>query len=1030
MRDWENPSLLQRNREPARSTGIPFADRDGALSGDRGASPYFQLLNGMWDFAYVEPGDVALEGEEEPSDLPDCGERIRVPGNWQMQGYGRPLYTNVAYPFVVDPPRTGPGNCIGFYRREFHIPADWADRQVFLNFEGVDSAFYVYLNGKQVGYSQGAHLPSEFNITSHIGDGANDLVVKVFERSDGSYMEDQDMWRLSGIFREVYLVATPNAHVRDVRVLVEMDASYTDALLDISVRVRQYCDPATVQGSVVAELIGPSGEPILEQTLSGALPRQAGEETTLSARIPVTTPQKWSAEDPNLYTLLLTLKGLDGSALEALRSPVGFRQIETRNGQALLNGVPLILKGVNRHETHPDLGHAVPMESMIEDIVQMKRHNINTVRTSHYTNDPRWLDLCDRFGLYVINEADLETHGFCMWGDLDRLSGDPAWEAAYLDRAERMVERDKNHPSILIWSLGNESGYGRNHDAMAAWIRSADPTRLIHYEGAGDAPVVDIVSVMYPTVERLVQEGEKTGDSRPFFMCEYAHAMGNGPGNLKEYWDAIYKFPRLLGGCIWEWVDHGIRQRTDDGKEWFAYGGDFGDIPNDGNFCIDGLNFPDRTPHTGLVEYKKIIEPVRVEPVDLTTGKLRIHNLYQFISLEGLDGSWKITRDGLTVQHGKLPELVIGPGQSQDVDPGYSLPVAVWGSEYFLEIRFVLGEETPWAPAGHEVAWAQLDLPVRTPPPPPAFGRSAPALKLGADEDNPGLVLVSSDQFSAWFDKTTGTMRHWEARGLHLLESGPELSFWRAPTDNDTHVAKEWRHAGLDRLVARTDRVEFKQINSSTVEVGVDTVVGAASLRPAFQCSYRYTLHGSGDIVLEARVRPADWLPNLPRIGLEMGLRNDFERMTWYGRGPHESYPDRKHSARVGLYSGTVEEQYVPYIFPQENGNKTDVRWASFTDPMGAGLLVVGMPLINVCALHHTAEQLTRAKHTHELDRTDGIVLRLDHLQAGLGSNSCGPGPLDEYLIRPVETAFKVRLRPLDSNSDSPGRLARQQIGS
>ena len=605
--DWENPQQLSRNREPAHATLYPFPDETAALSCDRMQSSYFKLLNGDWRFWYSAIGDQLPTRFEDPV-FDDTGWAcLPVPSNWQMHGYGKPHYTNVAYPYPVDPPHVPQENPVGIYRRTFTVPAAWAGQQIFLTFGGVDSAFYVWMNGRMLGYSQGAHMPSEFNITQYLHAGENTLVVQVYQWSDGSYLEDQDMWRLSGIFRDVYLTSTNDLHIHDVRVRTLLDADYTDATLGVQVTLKN-CSVQTPSGyRVVARLLSHDGIVVAQHDFPELSSLNSGEDTMPEMQIAVQRPHKWNAEEPYLYTLLITLADSAGKTLEVQSLRVGFRQVEVRAQQLLVNGVAIKLKGVDRHDTHPDLGHAVPYESMLQDITLMKQHNINTVRTSHYPNDPRWYDLCDQYGMYIVDEADLECHGFGITGDINEISDDPAWEAAYVDRAERMVERDKNHACIIIWSLGNEAGYGRNHDAMAAWIRAHDPTRLIHYEGAFDAKVVDIVSVMYPKVDYLIQQGSKTDDARPFFMCEYAHAMGNGPGNLKEYWEAIYAHPRLIGGCVWEWVDHGIRQHTSAGEEWFAYGGDFGDLPNDGNFCIDGLNFPDRIPHTGLTEYKKII---------------------------------------------------------------------------------------------------------------------------------------------------------------------------------------------------------------------------------------------------------------------------------------------------------------------------------------------------------------------------------------------------------------------------------------
>jgi len=1027
-RDWENPQVLGRGVEPPHATLVPYADEESALAGEPGHSPFWRLLSGQWRFCYVARPEAVPAGFEGESFADDNWASIPVPSNWQLHGYGRPNYTNAAYPYPVDPPYVPDENPVGLYRTAFDLPEAWAGRRVFLNFDGVCSAFYVWVNGQVVGFSKCSHMPSEFDITEHVREGENLLAVQVFQWSDGSYLEDQDMWRLNGIFRDVSLFSTPNVHVRDVAIQTRLDGRYVDAVLDLRVKLRNYCAEQAAGHRVGMRLFDGEGQTVAEGRAE--VPAIAGDqEVILAHEMPVSSPRKWSAEEPNLYTLLLSLFGADGKLLEVERFAVGFRQIERRGVQVLLNGVPLEIRGVNRHDTHPDLGYAVSLESMIQDITLMKQHNINAVRTSHYPNDPRWLDLCDRYGLYVIDEADLETHGF-GYTDPDIPARRPEWRDAFVDRARRMVERDKNHPSVIMWSLGNESGYGPNHDAMAEWIRGADPTRLIHYEGAHDSPMVDVVSTMYPTVERLIEEGKRTDDERPFFMCEYAHAMGNGPGNLKEYWAAIRAHPRLLGGCIWEWVDHGIRQRTESGEEWFAYGGDFADHPNDGNFCIDGLNFPDRIPHTGLIEYKKIIEPVHVEPVDLRAGKVRVANRYHFSSLRHLHGHWSVTREGEVVEEGDLPRLDTPAGETAEVTLPYSRSVGAHGHALLLNIRFTLASDTVWAKRGHEVAWAQFEVPVEV--------AAAPVVRLSemapvTVEQSETTIVIRGECFAVVFDALRGVISSWQWRGMELLTAGPRLNVWRAPTDNDVHIAREWRKAGLDRLQHRIERVELIGRSSSscpTARVEVASVLAPYSLAPAFSCTYGYTVYGSGDVVIETSVTPRRELPPLPRIGLQMRLPGAFDRFTWYGRGPHESYADRKESARVGVYRGTVQDQYVPYIFPQENGNKTDVRWAAVTDIGGMGLLAVGEPFLNVSVHHYTTEDFTNARHTYELVRRDETVLNLDHAQAPLGSQSCGPGPLEEYLLKAEPTEFRVRLRPFSEKVANAMQLSKQRIGS
>ena len=999
--DWENPQLLSVNRQPAHATSVPYADAASALTGERDASPFFRLLNGNWKFSYLPSPESVPTGFEATGYDASHWDSLPVPSSWQMHGYGRPQYCNVQYPYPVDPPFVPNDNPVGLYRREFTLPEAWADKRVFLNFDGVDSAFYVWLNGEKVGYSQVSHLPSEFDLTPHLQPGKNLLAVQVFQWSDGSYLEDQDAWRLSGIFRDVSLVARPDIYLRDVCLKTTFDAEFADAVLEISVDV--HGESAKLR-KLTALLFDAAGREVVRETLDTANP---------NTKLSITKPLHWSAEEPNLYTLLLTLADAAENVLTVERFAVGFRQIAIQDGRMLVNGKPITLKGVNRHDTHPDLGHVTPRAHMLRDMEVMKRHNINTVRTSHYPNDPYWLDLCDQYGLYVIDEADLETHGFNDFGgDWGRLSKDPLWREAYVDRAERMVLRDRNHPSIILWSLGNESGYGPNHDAMAETIRALDSTRFIHYETAYDGgdKSVDIISRMYTHVPDLILEGERTDETRPFFLCEYAHAMGNGPGSLKEYWEAIYKYPRLLGGCVWEWSDHGIRQFTENGTEFFAYGGDFGDNPNDGNFCIDGLTDPDRNPHPALLELKKVIAPVCVEAKDLKVGVVTIHNRYDFVTLAHLEASWSIQCGGKTVQQGTLFLPAIPPRSEADVEIPYSLPES---GECHLNLIFTLSGDTIWAGRGHEIAWEQFALPVAVPAAPAATADSLPPVTV---HEATGRLIVHGEDFQLTFDTLHGTLVDWIYQETPLLVSGPAVNLWRAPTDNDAHqMAGLWRKAGLDRLVSRVSSVTWHQANSSAVRVEVALTLAPISRPPAFTIEHAYTVSGSGEVLLETHITPHGELPPLPKLGLELHLPAGFEHFTWAGLGPHESYPDRRESVKFGVYRGTVAEQFENYIRPQENGNKSDVLWAAVTNGLGVGLLATAQPQMNTSVHHYTPADLTRAEHTYDLKPRPETIWHLDHAVGGLGSQSCGPGPLPEYLLNAEETLFAVRLTPLSS---------------
>jgi beta-galactosidase/beta-glucuronidase len=883
----------------------------------------------------------------------------------------------------------------------------------------VDSAFHLWVNGRPAGYSQDSRLPAEFNITSVVQPGENLVAVQVYRWSDGSYLEDQDFWRLSGIYRGVALWSAPPLHLRDFWARTEFDAAYRDAVLRVTARVRNDGSQDAAGHVLEAQLVDAAGKLVLAASLPVKV--SSSREATVELDQAVRAPERWSDEHPYLYTLLLVLQGPAGQVVEVERSRVGFRQVEIRDGQLHVNGRPILIKGVNRHEHDPVTGHSVSMASMLQDIRLMKQFNINAVRTSHYPNDPRWYDLCDEYGIYLLDEANAESHG--VW---DRLARDPEWEEAFMERAVRMVERDKNHPSVIAWSLGNESGYGPAHDAMSAWIHAHDPTRPVHYHPAGDAPCVDILGPMYPTVQRIVEMAQKPGETRPVVMCEYAHSMGNSTGNLKEYWEAIAAHRRLGGGFIWDWVDQGLRQVTEAGEEWYAYGGDFGDEPNDANFCINGLVGPDRRPHPGLWEYKKVLEPVRVEPVDPVTGRVRIVNAYTFSTLSHLGISWDLAADGEQLQAGALPRLDTPPGESTVVTVPLQRPALRPGVEYWLTLHFVLADDTPWAERGHEVAWAQFQVPWTVPAGPALAAADMAALDL---HESAGEIVLRGADFSLRFE--AGWLTSWEVQGKELLCEGPRLNAWRAPTDNDegfvedVKMAAQWRAAGLDRLEEQVQSFSWTRPSLQAVRVEVETLARAPDVPAGFACRYTYTVYGSSDVLLEHEVSPCGDLPPLPRVGLRLLLPGGYEHLTWYGRGQHESYADRKLGAAIGLYRGTVDEQYVPYIMPQEHGNKADVRWAALADDAGAGLLVVGMPLLNVSAHHYTAADLAAARHTYELRRREEVVLNLDHVHSGLGNGSCGPGVLPQYQVAAKPYAYRLRLRPLPPGAPFPTTACR-----
>lgn len=999
--DWENPALTHRNREPGHTTLMPFPSADEARRKDRLESPWCLMLNGSWKFKYLPTGiDEAPAGFESMDHSDAKWDSLPVPACWQLHGYDIPQYTNVNYPIPLNPPYVPNENPVGLYRRTFNLPASWDGMRLFLHFAGVDSMFNVWVNGQFIGMSKGPHIPAEFDVTAAVRPGRNLIAVQVFKWSDGTYLEDQDMWRMSGIFRDVYLWAAPVLHFRDVHIMPSITAG-GDGLLDITLFLRNY-NTALRNADVNAVLHNAAGRPVASTRFT-LRPPGLGAELRHTFSLKARKPDLWSAESPSLYRLTLTLSG-NTTVLEALSFNTGFRTVAIRDGQFWINDVSIKVRGVNRHDSSPDTGHYVTRAHMERDVQLMKQHNINFVRTSHYPNDPYWYELCDRYGLFVMDEADLETHGLCVNGDWSELSLNPDWRTAFVDRAERMVQRDRNHPCIVFWSLGNESGFGPNHVAMADRIRTLDPSRPIHYHPADRDPAVDVISSMYVNVSAMnnLGAGVLDPDPRPFLLCEYAHAMGNGPGALKEYWDTFWRYPRLIGGCVWEWTDHSVRRRGPDGRDQFTYGGDFGDFPNDANFCVDGLVFPDRRPHTGLIELKKVYEPLAADGFNWATAELTLLNRHFFLNLDHLEAVWQLQREGRTLAQGRAAMPRIAPMKHGKL----KLPAAirnVTGSETWLTVRFELKQNTPWAKAGHEVAWCQFAAPCAN----GATASSQPAPDPAGIKvtNRSSLVRVSSPAGEMVFDHRKGALVEWTVGGQPLLTRPIEAQLWRAPTDNDKEMAHQWREYGFHRLLTRVNHTEFSAGNDGGPAVfTAGTTLAAIQHRPAVDLVWRYEIIDAATLRMSVTFYPRS-MPKLgyPRLGIRLFLPDSANRVAWYGAGPHEAYSDRRESVRVGAYSGTVANLYVPYIKPQENGARIDTRWVSVKNGAGAGLKVsaVNHPFM-FSALPYTAEELTAKAHYHELQAAGSTVLSLDHSQCGLGSNSCGPLPEAAYYVKPA----------------------------
>lgn len=1055
--DWENQHIVQRNRLPARATFIPYPDEEMAQTCNPEISPYRLSLNGAWKFHWSPRPQERPVNFFRPDYSAAAWETICIPSNWQMEGYGVPIYTSSQYPFRVDPPRVmgepkedwtaySNRNPVGSYRRTFELPPAWNGRRIFLHFAGVKSAFYVWLNGAAVGYSQGSMTPAEFEITSYVRRGNNVLAVEVYRWSDGSYLEGQDMWHLSGIYREVFLYSTGPVRIVDFAVRTEVDlAAYSGQVL-IRPRLENAEGADTTGWTVDGQLYDPDARAVwtkpLQQDARTILNPDYSADI-LNKRTPQRGPAKfewlrgtvrnpllWTAETPHLYTLVLTLKNADGKIVEAVSCRVGFRQVRIEQGQLLINGRPVKLYGVNRHEFDPDYGQAVPSERMLEDIVLMKRFNINAVRTAHYPNHPRWYDLCDQYGIYVMDEANIESHGV-----RGLLADDPTWQAAFMDRGIRMVRRDKNHPSVIIWSLGNEAGYGPNFAALSAWIRAYDPTRPVHYEGAQasaddvndpqDPETVDFISRMYPRVSglyeqsaeerwpKILQMADNARDERPVLMCEYAHAMGNAVGNLKTYWDEIYSSRRMVGGFIWDWVDQGIRRQAANGRYYFAYGGDFGDRPNSKDFCLNGLVFADRTVTAKLWEVKKVYQPVQIEAADGGPGKIRLMNRYAFTDLNTLEPRWSMTRDGKEIQSGVLDPIECRPGEQAMVSVPVDLMEQPPAGDYRVRVSLHLSEKTSWAPAGHEVAWEQLTL-MYVEPAVEIDSGMLPEISVTEDSD---AVCVTGQDFKAVFSRRTGTLcsLEYDRREILSQQGGPVLQAYRAPTNNDKAFgkgrARDWRQAGLDQLTRTVQSFRIREKKADSIQLET-TAVSATPAGAGFTHQTTWTLRSDGSIESASRFEPFGDLPPLPRVGVVMRVAEEYEFVNWYGRGPHENYADRKTSADIGLWSAMVEDLFVPYPRPQETGLRTDVQSISLTDASGQGLLIVAKEPIAFSALHYTAADLEKAAHPFELTPREEVILSLDACHSGLGNASCGPGVLPEYEVKPEPVELHLYFYP------------------
>lgn len=1029
--EWNNERISEVNREKAYQIAIPFADEQQAMSLAMEESPYYKTLNGTWKFHWVADPKNRPQDFYQPEYDVSQWDNIKVPANWQIEAvrhnknWDKPLYCNTIYPFCpwnkvqwpnVIQPRpadytfaTMP-NPVGSYRRDFTLPDSWNGRDVFIRFNGVEAGFYIWVNGKKVGYSEDSYLPAEFNLTPYLKPGKNILAVEVYRFTDGSYLECQDFWRLSGIFRDVFLWSAPKTQIRDFFFRTELDKEYRNATVSLDVEITG----RKSNSDILVKLTDMEGKEIATQSARAKM-------GTNNLQFEVSNPMKWTAETPNLYNLTIFLKQKE-NITDIRNVKVGFRKIElTKDGQMLINGKSTLFKGTDRHDHSSENGRTVSKEEMKKDVQLMKSLNINAVRTSHYPNNPYFYDLCDKYGLYVLSEANVECHG------LQSLSKEPSWKDAFTIRNENMVRRYRNHASIVMWSMGNESGKGENFLSAERAIKELDMTRPTHYEG--NSSYCDVTSSMYPNVQWLesvgkerLQKSQNGEEVKPHVVCEYAHAMGNAIGNFKEYWEIYERYPALIGGFIWDWVDQSIKMPTPDGKDFYmAVGGDFGDKPNDGNFCTNGIIFSDRTYSAKAYEVKKIHQPINLE--NLGNGNYKMTNKRFHSNLEDLYGRYEIEEDGKVILSGNLDELALNAQESKIITVSDKQIKRIPGAEYFIKFSFRLKKDTEWEKAGYEVASEQFKL---SDSEKPIFNAEKGDIKL--IETNDGY-LVKGKRFEATFSKQEGTISAYKLNEVPLISKGLELNVFRAPTDNDRQVDEDWQRKGLHNMALEIGHWEVRQENEKVILQIKNTYKGKIGFD--FQTEIEYTVTADGSILVNSAIIPATNGEIIPRIGYRMELPEGFERMRWYGRGPFENYIDRKDASYVGIWEDLVSNQWVNYTKSQEMGNHEDVRWISITNPEGIGFVFVAGDKMSASALHVRAQDmvdpnnLRKLIHKYEIPLRKETILCLDAKHRPLGNGSCGPGPMRKYELFSQPTVFSFIILPLE-RSYSQEELAKK----
>lgn len=1042
MKIWENHQVDGINRMPARAHFLTFPNREKALLGSNRYTHAFKNLNGVWKFMFLDAPEYSPEGFYESGFDTASMDDITVPGNWQLQGYGKMHYSDLWYNFPINPPYVPTENPTGIYKRTFYVENSFAGKQIIIRFCGVDSAYHLWINGQEVGYSKGARNEAEFDITDLVRVGEeNDITVRVYQWSDGTYLEDQDMWWESGIFRDVELIGVPKNGINDYKVEADLDDTYTDGLLSVNASLRSE-EPV----QVTFELLDAQGVSVLKETV-------ASEGNKVAFKATVKEAEHWTAETPYLYKMLITVEK-DGEVLEVIPQNVGFRNIRLNGDTFLVNGVAIKFKGMNRHDYNPKNGRVVAKEEIEKDIILMKQFNVNAIRTCHYPDSYYLYDLCDQYGMYVIDETDLECHGFELTGNYSWISDDPTWELAYVSRMVRMIERDKNYPCILMWSLGNESSSGCNFFKMTEVAHQMDSTRLVHYEGDFDMEYADVYSTMYTWLENpakpFLMKDIIENSKHPHLLCEYCHAMGNGPGNLKEYQDLFYAHDKLQGGFIWEWFDHGIETYTEDGEKYYRYGGDFGDDPSNKDFCIDGMLMPDRTPSPGLYEYKKVVEPITTTEVDLENGVVRLLSRYDFADLNQFRMVYNIMEDDVMIFSGSMDLPSIPARTSKDITIPYDLKSiqVVPGAEYYVNISYQLKEAVPYAPAGHELATAQFKLPV---------------YKEGIEFIPEGTLKVTKNHttlraeganFHVDFDLVRGNIISVVRDGMEIMSKGPRLTLWRAPISNDMEIIDQLKKVYFLHLEHEVVMDIKYEEDGHFLKMVVKTINGTTNSAWHFDTTYEYVVCPTGDVMISVSGVPAGKLEDtgatmsangssanmamggklgcapdmFPRIGVTMHLDESMENVRYFGRGPRENYSDSKEAGLMGIYENTVDGLFTNYVVPQANGNHMDCKWVSLTNDRGMGLVASTEDSFNFSASFYEEKDLDDAKHTCDLVKRDYVVFNIDYKQNALGSYSCGQWQLDKYRAKNEPFTINFRVTPFNNKEMADKHIAHERI--